>query len=354
MVLWVDKYRPVNLSKLDLHEGVSKRLRTLVASGDIPHLLFFGPSGGGKRTRIRAVLRELYGPGVEKLKISNKEFRVGASKKKVEITILQSNYHIEMCPADAGLNDTHVITEVIKEIAQTHTLDPSTQRAYKIVVLNEVDRLTQQAQNALRRTMEKYMGTCRIFMCCESSCRVIEPLRSRCLGIRVPAPTKQEIVTVLKMIAKKENKLNLPEKTAVDIVERSDRNLRRAILLFEATKMQQYPFTPDQKVNSADWEVYIQSIASSIVQEQSPMRLMQVRSKLYELLGNCIPPDVIMKTLTKELLSRMDDELKYKVIELAAFFEHRMKIGNKPIYHLEAFVAKFMSEYKKFVVNMFG
>lgn len=118
-----------------------------------------------------------------------------------------------MCPADAGYSDTHVITSVIKEIAQTHTLDPNSQRRYKgewkehmlfvcvilnlslsVVVLNEVDRLSQQAQNALRRTMEKYMLTCRIIMCCESSCRVIEPLRSRCLGIRVPAPEKKEAI----------------------------------------------------------------------------------------------------------------------------------------------------------------
>lgn len=353
MVLWVDEYRPIGLSKLDLHEGVSKRLQTLVASGDIPHLLFYGPSGGGKRTRIRAVLRELYGSGAEKLKIANKIFKVGSSSKKVEITTLQSNYHIEMCPADAGFNDTHVISEVIKEIAQTHTLDPSTQRAYKVVVLSEVDRLSLQAQNALRRTMEKYMMTCRIFMCCESSCRVIEPLRSRCLGIRVPAPEVKEICGVLKRIAKKE-KLALPETLALKIADSSDRNLRRAILMLEATKVQQYPFTADQKVNIADWKEYIHDMASSIVQEQSANRLMQVRGKLYELLGNCIPPDVIMKTLTKDLLVRLDDELKYKVIEWAAFFEHRMNCGSKPIYHLEAFVAKFMNIYKTFLVNMFG
>mmetsp|Transcript_31601 Transcript_31601/g.61907 ORF Transcript_31601/g.61907 Transcript_31601/m.61907 type:complete len:354 (+) Transcript_31601:33-1094(+) len=353
MVLWVDEYRPTSLGKLELHPKVSKRLKTLVASGDIPHLLFYGPSGGGKRTRIRAVLRELYGSGVEKLKICNKIFTVGSSKRKVEIATLQSNYHIEMCPADAGVSDTHVITEVIKEIAQTHTLDPTTQRAYKIVVLNEVDRLSQQAQNALRRTMEKYMMTCRIFMCCESSCRVIDPLRSRCLGIRVPAPETKEIVGVLTHIAKKE-KLVLSEKLATKIAESSDRNLRRAILMFEATKVQQYPFQADQKVNSSDWEMYIDGIVDAITQDQSPLRLLQVRSKLYELLGNCIPPDVIMKTMVKKLLSRLDDALKPKIIEFAAFFEHRMKIGSKPVYHLEAFVAKFMSTYKAYVTELFA
>jgi len=162
-----------------------------------------------------------------------------------------------------------------------------------------------------------------------------------------------QIVDVLNHIAKKE-KVILPEKLAMKIAGASDRNLRRAILMFEATKVQQYPFLADQKVNSSDWEMYIGGIANSITQEQSPLRLLQVRSKLYELLGNCIPPDVIMKTLVKKLLARLDDALKPKVIEFAAFFEHRMKIGSKPIYHLEAFVAKFMSTYKAYVVSIFG
>ncbi|GAB5371439.1 hypothetical protein AAMO2058_001580100 [Amorphochlora amoebiformis] len=351
MVLWVDKYRPTQLGKLDMHPLITKRLKTLVASGDIPHLLFYGPSGAGKRTRVRAVLRELYGSGVEKTKISQKIFKVGSSK--IDIAVLSSNYHIEMCPADAGLRDTHVITQVIKEIAQTHTLDPSTQRAYKVVVLNEVDRLSQQAQNALRRTMEKYMATCRIFMVCESSCRVIGPLRSRCLGIRVPSPDEKQMMKILNDIAKKE-RLTLPQKLAQQITESSHRNLRRAILMFESTKVQQYPFLAEQKVNDCDWEVYIKKLADSIVNSQSPQRLLEARRCFYELLGNCIPPQVIIKTLVKNLLSRMDDELKFKVIEQAAFFEHRMKIGSKPIYHLEAFVAKFMSMYKKFVISMFA
>lgn len=353
MVLWVDEYRPTSLARLDLHESVSQRLQTLVASGDIPHLMFYGPSGAGKRTRIRAVLRELYGAGVEKLKISTKnvQVKVGKSKKNVEITTKASNYHIEICPADAGNNDRHVITEVIKEIAQSHNLDPNTQRPYKVVVLDEAERLSQQAQNALRRTMEKYMLTCRIFLCCESACRVIEPLRSRCLGIRVPAPDVKQISGVLQTIASKE-KLKLPSALAEQIAKKSNRNLRRAILMFEATKVQQYPFSADQKVNSADWEVFVHDMASAIVQEQSPNRLLQVRAKLYELLGACIPPEVIVKTLTKDLLSRVDAELTHDIIKWAAFFEHRMKSGSKPIYHLEAFVAKFMSLYKGFLLSL--
>jgi len=316
-------------------------------------MMFYGPSGAGKKTRIRALLREIYGSGVEKLKFSNKIFKAGSSRKKVEIATLQSNYHIEMCPADAGFSDTHVVSEVIKEIAQTHTLDPTSQKAYKVVVLNEVDRLSQQAQNALRRTMEKYMLTCRIIMCCESSCRVIEPLRSRCLGIRIPAPEKKAIVEVLNNVAKKAH-FKLDNTMAYKVADACDRNLRRAILMLEATKAQQYPFADDQKVNLCDWELYVQDIAKAITTQQSAQRLLDIRGRFYEMLGNCIPADVIIKTLTKKLLTTLDDDLKYEVIELAAHFEHRIKMGKKPIYHLEAFVAKFMSIYKAFVIRIYS
>lgn len=66
-------------------------------------------------------------------------------------------------------------------------------RVFKVVLLMEVDRLSRQAQAALRRTMEKYTATCRLILCCNSASKVIEPVRSRCLGIRVAAPTHEDV-----------------------------------------------------------------------------------------------------------------------------------------------------------------
>jgi len=248
-----------------------------------------------------------------------------------------------------------VIQELIKTVAsaqQIHTTSTSESSngpaPFKVVVITEVDRLSKDAQHALRRTMEKYMATCRIILMANSTSKVIPAIRSRCLGIRVAAPTRDETITVLMNVSKKEG-CSLPTELAKRIAEKSNRNLRRAILMLEACKVAQYPFQPDQDIIDLDWEVFLKATAQYIVAEQTPKQLQEVRGRLYELLTHCIPADVIFVGLLKELIKNCDGELKCEVASLAASYEHRLTKGNKSIYHLEAFVAKFMSVYMRFV-----
>jgi replication factor C subunit 3/5 len=109
--------------------------------------------------------------------------------------------HIMLSPGDAGNNDRFIMQDIIKEMASNRNIAAITgggeKKAsgaqFKTVVLMEVDRLSRQAQAALRRTMEKYASSCRLILCCNSQSKVIEPVRSRCLGIRVGAPTEDEV-----------------------------------------------------------------------------------------------------------------------------------------------------------------
>jgi len=198
MALWVDKHRPRELSKLDYHIDQAEQLKNLAEQGDFPHLMFYGPSGAGKKTRIMCLLRELYGNGVEKLRSENITFTT-PSNRKIDIMTIGSNYHIEVNPSDAGIYDRVVVVDLIKQIAQTHQIDQNGQREFKVIILSEVDGLTKDAQHALRRTMEKYVSTCRILLCVTSTSRIIPAIKSRCLGIRVPAPTNDEIVKILNV-----------------------------------------------------------------------------------------------------------------------------------------------------------
>ncbi|KAG8136809.1 hypothetical protein E2320_005366, partial [Naja naja] len=298
MSLWVDKYRPTSLCKVDYHREQAAQLRNLVQCGDFPHLLVYGPSGAGKKTRIMCLLRELYGSGVEKLRIEHQTITVrnilkinlkclrklyieivassvsraenkAPSKKKIEISTIASNYHLEVNPSDAGNSDRVVIQELLKTVAQSQQLETNTQRDFKVVLLTEVDKLTKDAQHALRRTMEKYMATCRLILCCNSTSKVIAPIRSRCLAVRVSAPSIGDICTILSNVCKKEG-LPLPQELARRIAEKSGRNLRKALLMCEACRVQQLPFTPDQDISEADWEVYLRETANAIVSQQTP------------------------------------------------------------------------------------
>lgn len=193
-MLWVDKHRPATLEELSYHDTTTKRLQSLAASSALPHLLVYGPAGAGKKTRINALLRQVFGPAAQKLKLDKRTFTT-PTKKSIDINMITSNFHVELSPGDAGLNDRHVVQQVIREMASHKVIGSSA--PYKVVVLTEVDKLTRQAQAALRRTMEKYASTCRLILVCNSPSKVMDPVRSRCLGIRVAAPSHDEVCILI-------------------------------------------------------------------------------------------------------------------------------------------------------------
>jgi replication factor C subunit 3/5 len=90
-MLWVDKHRPSKLEDLSYHDNITERLQSLTANPDaMPHLFFYGPAGSGKKTRITALLRSLYGPGAERLKLDRRTFTT-PTKRTVEINMITSN-----------------------------------------------------------------------------------------------------------------------------------------------------------------------------------------------------------------------------------------------------------------------
>ncbi|MES1919125.1 hypothetical protein MHBO_000990, partial [Bonamia ostreae] len=172
--------------------------------------------------------------------------------------------------------------------------------------------------------------------------------------LRVPAPDGNAIKRVLKDICTKEE-ISVPEsfgsKRQVKlekVVAESEGNVRRAILALELSMA-----NGSDEIAKLAWKKFIGEVALLICEEQSSKRLLVVRSKLYELLNRLIPPGVILKELVLELMEKCDFELQREVVRFAAFHELRMAKGSKPIYHLEAFVAKFMSLYQKWSQDYF-
>jgi len=344
-LLWVDKHRPKTLGEMDYQPELSARLARMATAGNQPHMLFVGPSGAGKSTRVHALLRELYGSGVEAIKVETKSVAPNPSSPSttVDIQVVVSNYHLQLTPSDVGNKDRAVVMQLIKEVAAHPPLGA---HGFKVVVIDEAGTLTHQAQAALRRTMEKYMKTCRIILLTDSASKIIAPLRSRCLAVRVGAPSTEEVQTVLQKVAAKES-LKLDSELGMRIAQKANRDLRRAILILESVHAQGSQFTKDTQLPTEGWEGAIDKIAKKILQEQSPKCAMEVREQLYELMAACLPSDFILKELMAKLLvDQRDEKVKQGTIAAAAHFESTMRQGSKDIFHLEAFVLRFMADYK--------
>lgn len=350
--MWCDKYRPLTLKKLSYHFQLSELLEKLALNNEFPHLLFYGQSGAGKKTRIMAFLREIFGPTVQKTRSSTKIYEVNKLKKTVELTLLTSPYHIEINPSDAGIYDKIIVQEMIKNMASMHSMN-RTKTKFKVIVLEEIDKLTKDAQHGLRRTMEKYMENCRLILCCENISKIIDPLRSRCLSIRVSAPSENHIRSILQKITKTEN-ITVSEEYLNKIVKASERNLRRALLMLQMnTKREGRNELANQtKSVQLPWQIFLDDICNECCREQRPEVLNKVRLKLYELICNCIPPNIIMKQLTLRLMANVDDELKTEIIFWASFHEQRLCKSQKPVPHLLAFIARFMKIYKEWATSI--
>lgn len=327
----------------------------------------------------------MFGAGVEKTKVIVRQ--VKTKTKTIEIATVSSSYHVEINASDAGNNDTHVIQEVIKDLAMTQSVSAvaklgalphadansnaagasamadddaalaaataASAPAFKVVVLHEVDRLSADAQHGLRRTMEQFTQSCRLILCAESACRVSAPLKSRCLLLRVPAPSAPELSAILAAVVRKQGLGELPGALVAAIAAGCRGNMRKAVMQLEATAVDQFPFAAGQAPRRPDWEVFVEDVARLILEEQSAQRLLLVRGKLYELLTSCVPADVIVTSLTDALLAQAGagDAVQTQTVQWAAFYEHRMRTGSKPLFHIEAFVAKFMALYKKWAIT---
>ena len=192
-----------------------------------------------------ATLRALYGPGVEKIKIDSRVFQT-TSNRKLEFNIVASVYHLEITPSDVGNFDRVVVQDLLKEIAQTQQVDQSARQRFKVVVINEADHLTRDAQAALRRTMEKYSPNMRLVLLANSTSNIIAPIKSRTLLVRVAAPTEEEIAKVLAKAGKMEG-WDVVEGLNKRIAKESSRNLRRALLMFEAIHAQKYGISSTER-----------------------------------------------------------------------------------------------------------
>jgi|AntRauTorckE6833_2_1112554.scaffolds.fasta_scaffold21193_2 replication factor C subunit 2/4 len=209
---WVDKYRPEKLEDIVYQEEVIKMLRKTLEDGNLPHTLFHGKPGSGKTSTILAVAMELFGPRV----FRDRVIELNASDER-GINVVR-NKIVTFAKSAIGCDDPK------------YPCPP-----YKIIILDEADAMTTEAQSALRKTMEDYSNITRFCFICNYINQIIEPINSRCVKFRFKPLNRSSMLNKLESISGKE-KLGLDRPCIEAVIDTSDGDLRKGIMILQNLK----------------------------------------------------------------------------------------------------------------------
>lgn len=203
---WVEKYRPKTIDEIISHAQNIETIKKLLIGGSLPHLLFHGSSGTGKTSTIMALAREIYGNNVRLMVM-----KLDASD-------------------DRGINS---VREDIKEFAKKTNMF---HKGVRLIILDEADSMTFDAQFALRRIIEKYSETIRFCLICNYENKIIPAIRSRCANFRFSNIDNKHICFKLNQIIKAE-KINYEPNVIETIATLAKGDLRKAINLLQSISM---------------------------------------------------------------------------------------------------------------------
>ena len=308
--IWIEKYRPSNLSEVVGQTPITSRLKNYVKERSMPHLLFAGPSGTGKTTCALALAKELFGK------------------------LWKHNLHELNASDERGID---VVRGKIKEFARTAPLGED---GFKIIFLDEADALTGAAQAALRRTMEKYSRTCRFVMSCNFSSKIIDPIQSRCAVFRFRPLKAEDVERYLKFVAVKEE-LNIDKEAYESLTYLAQGDLRRAINGLQMAAAANVDITPDvvyQAVAAARPEEVKEALEMSLNNNFAGAReRLDTLQITYGLAGE----DVLRQMHRSVRDIEVPDTIKVQMIEKLAEADFRLSEGANARIQIEAVIANF-------------
>ena len=314
--VWSEKYRPKKLSEIINQKHAVERIKAFVEEKNIPHMLFTGPAGVGKTATALALAHDLYGENWRQ-------------------NVLESN------ASDERGIDT--IRHKIKDFARTKTMSDV---GYRLIILDESDALTAEAQQALRRTMESFTSVSRFILICNWSSRIIEPIQSRTAIFRFKTLDETDQKKYIERIVKGE-KLNINKEAEDAIIYLAEGDLRKISNLLQASAALGKKITDD-----VVYDVASQARPDDVkkmVDSALHGKFEDARKLLQEMiLKQGLSGEDIIREIHKQIYTlNMDERDKIKLIETCGEYEYRLSQGSSDLLQLEALLAQFLLFSKK-------
>ena len=314
-LMWIEKYRPRTLDEVvnqrETVDGIRALLRT---PATMPHLLFSGPPGTGKSTMALCIARQLMGESFRRL-------------------VLELNASDER-----GIG---VVRERIKGFSQVIQTAPSGVQ-YGLVILDECDEMTRDAQTALRRIMETSSRTCRFILICNYQSGIIEPIQSRCSIFRFRQLERKEAITYLKSICKAEN-VNADQDVLERVFELSEGDLRRAINSLQvaatSSKAGKLDLVQLSKIAPEDEGDSVRAMLLAAIQGN----FVKARDLMYDLMGKRgMSGREIIRTANREILrlTDLDPKKQVEAVRLLGEYDFRLSQGANEDIQLSAMLAQ--------------
>jgi replication factor C subunit 3/5 len=322
--------------KCFFHKEILHKLKTISSDDCLPHIIFYGNPGSGKKTIINLFLEQIFDKSVYNLDDS-KYIVVSSGNIENEVIVKQSDHHIIIEPGNNNF-DRYLIQDIVKEYARRYPLCIfESSREFKMVQINNLDNLSYYAQTSLRRTIEKYSKTCRFIMWCYSLSKVIEPLRSRCLCIHIPTQSEDELIKWTFHIASLE-KINLNFNVLTNIVESSNGNLKDILW-----KLDMYRYCG--KITN-NYQCALNNLIDEILTTHD---ILSIRDHIYKMMITGISSRIIIRDMLDIILIKIYDYSKdkiFKIIDNASLYEYRLSKGRRDIIHIETFIENIINLLK--------
>ncbi|MCS7127014.1 MAG: replication factor C small subunit [Thaumarchaeota archaeon] len=213
---WIEKYRPKSLSEVIDQEQIVRALRGVLETKNVPHMIFAGPPGVGKTATAHALARDLFGE-----------------------RYVEDGHFLEINASDERGID--VIREKVKTFARTI---PMAGPGFKVLLLDESDMLTAEAQHAFRRVMEQFSGTCRFVLAANYLNRIIEPIQSRCAVFRFRPIDESGVRQMVERVAGAEG-LRVEERAVAALYDVSEGDLRKVLNVLQTASIYSRSITAD-------------------------------------------------------------------------------------------------------------